>query len=561
MHSFRQPEPGKFIAHFYLSLVLLCIILFTSPCVAQNAPPKEPPKCTVQGEVIHEPGGQPLKKAKVELHPEDKENGTAYKATSDIEGRFKFDKVEPGNYTLSLERGGFLEAGKRHGSHTLTLQPGQEIKDLLLRMQPSAVITGRVLDDDGDPLPGVNVIVSKYGASSLQRGVVGGGFTDDVGEYRVGNLRPGRYLIQAALTSYSAEPEAKVADGTNETAPYPTYYPAATDKSQAAPVELHAGDEVPINITLSYGPAYKVRGSITGLPELTGANVNMIVRLKDASLSQAGEFVVSVKADGSFEIPKLLPGEYRIMFFKMDGSGFHLYQAAQTIEVKDVDLDNVRLSSEADSEVSGRFRTDNGETLTWPLLSLTLDSGERDAQYDFDWPGPSTRGQFKSDGTFDMKKVPPGNYRVTFNSDTPAARTYYVKSVSLGGQDVTASGFSVSRGTWLLDVVLSSDGATLEGAVVDSKDQPVSDAVVIALPSLENRKRRDLFKKVSTDQRGHFVLRGIRPGEYTILALDELDEDYRDPDVVKPFEDRGQTVRLEKDQGTALALKVIQTSE
>lgn len=304
-----------------------------------------------------------------------------------------------------------------------------------------------------------------------------------------------------------------------------------------------------------------MRGSITGLPELTGANVNMIVRLKDASLSQAGEFVVSAKADESFEIPKLLPGEYRVMFFKMDGSGFHLYQAAQTIEVKDVDLDNVRLSSEADSEVSGRFRTDNGETLTWPLLSLTLDSGERDAQYDCDWPGPSTRGQFKSDGTFDMKKVPPGNYRVTFNSDTPAARTYYVKSVSLGGQDVTASGFSVSGGTWLLDVVLSSDGATLEGAVVDSKDQPVSDAVVIALPSLENRKRRDLFKKVSTDQRGHFVLRGIRPGEYTILALDELDEDYRDPDVVKPFEDRGQTVRLEKDQGTALALNVIQTSE
>ena len=110
-------------------------------------------------------------------------------------------------------------------------------------------------------------------------------------------------------------------------------------------------------------------------------------------------------------------------------------------------------------------------------------------------------------------------------------------------------------------MVLSSDGATLEGAVVDSKDRPVSDAVVIALPSLENRKRRDLFKKVSTDQHGHFVLRGIRPGEYTILALDELDEDYRDPDVVKPFEDRGQTVRLEKHQRTALVLKVIQTSD
>jgi Carboxypeptidase regulatory-like domain len=561
VRPFRQLEPSKFIAHFYVSLTLVRIILFASPSVAQSTPPKEPPKCTVQGKVIHEPGGQPLKKAKVELHPEDKENGTAYKETSDVEGRFKFDKVEAGNYTLTLERGGFLEARKRHDSHMLTLQPGQEIKDLLLRMQPSAVITGKVLDDDGDPLPGVDVIVSKYGASSGQRGVVGGGSTDDVGEYRVGNLRPGRYLIQAALTSYSAEPEAKQADETKELSPYPTYYPAATDKNQAAPIELHAGDEVPINITLSYGPGYRVRGWIVGMPELAGKKVDMLLRRKDASPWQGNQFVVNVKTDGSFEIPKLLPGEYRVMFFNADGSDFHAYQAAQTIEVRDADLDNVRLSSEADSEVIGRFRTDNGEKLNWLVLSFTLDSGEKDAEYDFNWPGPSTRGQFKSDGTFDMKKVPPGRYRVVFNSDTPAARAYYVKSVNLGGQDVTASGFSVSGGTWSLDVVLSSDGATLEGAVVDNKDQPVSDAVVIALPSLENRKRRDLFKKVSTDQRGHFVIRGMRPGEYTILALDDLDEDYRDPDVVKPFEDRGKTVRLEKDQRTALVLKVIQTSD
>ena len=560
MRRFHQLEPAKFI-HLYLLFTLTCITLFGFRAVAQNTTPKEPPKCTVQGQVVHEPGGQPLKKAKVELHPEDKENGTAYKATSDVEGRFKFEKVEPGNYTLTVERSGLLEVGKRHDSHTLTLQPGQEIKDLLFRLQPGAVITGKVLDEDGDPLPGVDLTVSKYGASSLQRGAVSGGGTDDLGEYRIGGLRPGRYLIRATLTNYSSEPEAKLADGTKETAPYPTYYSATTDKSQAIPVELHAGDEVPVNITLSYGPAYKVRGYIVGLPELTAANVYMIVRPKDANLSQASEFFITVKADGAFEIPNLLPGEYRVMFLKTDLSDLHVYQAAQTIEVKDVDLDNVHLSSEADSEVKGRFRTDNGESLNWPALSLTLDSGEKDPQYDMNWLGPSTRGQLKSDGTFDMKKVPPGKYRVIFNSDTPAARAYYVKSVSLGGQDVTASGFSITGGTWSLDVVLSSDGATLEGAVVDSKDQPVSDAMVIAVPSLENRKCRDLFKKVSTDQRGHFVIRGIRPGEYTLLALDELDEDYRDPDVVKPFEDRGQAVRLEKDQHAVLALKVIQTHD
>lgn len=96
---------------------------------------------------------------------------------------------------------------------------------------------------------------------------------------------------------------------------------------------------------------------------------------------------------------------------------------------------------------------------------------------------------------------------------------------------------------------------------MDGKDQPVPDAVIILLPDTENRKRRDLFKKISADQRGHFVLRGIRPGEYTIFAFDEFDEDYRDPEVLKPFEDHGQTVRLEKEQRKGLVLKVIPTGD
>jgi Carboxypeptidase regulatory-like domain/Polysaccharide lyase family 4, domain II len=528
--------------------------------VAQITAPKEPPKCSVQGQVLHDPGGQPLKKATIELRPDDKEGGTSYKAISDVEGKFKFEKVDPGSYTLKLERNGFLESGKGNGSHKLTLQSGQEIKDMVLRMRPMAIITGRVLDSDGDPLPGVSVTISRYGAASLQRGVVGGGYTDDLGEYRAGNLRPGRYLIQAVLVRYASEPEAKMADDTKETAPYPTYYPGVTDKSQAVPVEVRAGDQVPINITLSYGPAYRVRGSIEGLPELRGADPNIVFRPKDAGIWDSNQFLATVKSDGWFEIPKLLPGEYRVTMFKMDGSDFHAYQAAQTVVVTDSDLDNVRLSSESDSEVRGQFRTENGEKLSWALMSVTLDSGEKDPQFDFAWPGPSTRGQFKTDGSFDIKKVPPGKYRLTLNSDS-AASAFYIKSVSLGGKDVTDSGFYVSGGAWSLDAVLTSDGGTLEGVVLNEKDQPVPDALVVALPDTENRKRHDLFKKVSADQHGHFIIRGMRPGEYGLFAFDELEEDYRDPDVIKPFEDRGQTVRAEKSQRRQLVLKVIATED
>jgi len=557
---FHQFDRAGLITQLCIPQILFSIALSATSVTAQAAPAKEPAKCSVQGQVIHDPGAQPLKKANIELRPEDKESGTSYKAISDVEGRFKFEKVTPGNYTLTVERNGYLESGKSRGSHSLMLPAGQEIKDMVVRMQPAAIIRGRILDSDGDPVPHVSVLIAKFGAAS-RRAFVGSADTDDLGEYRIGNLRPGRYLIQAILGSDSSQSEARMADGTQEMAPYPTYYPAGSEKSQAALVELRAGDEIPINMTLSYGPAYRVRGTIGGLPELTGADVNMIVRPKDGNPWQSNEVVAIVKSDGSFEIPKLLPGEYRVLFFKADTSDFHVYQAAQVIEVKDSDVDSVRLSSESDTEVRGQVRTDNGEKLNWALVSFTLDSGEKDPEFDYIWPGPSTRGQFKTDGSFDIKKVPPGKYRVVFNADTPAARAYYIKSVTVGGRDVTDSGFSVSGGTWSLDLVLSSEGATIEGAVVNAKDQPVPDATVVVVPNLEKRNHHDLFRKSTSDQHGHFQLQGVRPGEYTLMALDDLDEDYRDPDVLKPYEDRGQTIRVEKGERKGLLLKVIQTGD
>lgn len=280
-HNFtRTRVRTRSIKHF----TLVSFLSFSfGLAAAQGASSKEPPKCLVQGQVVHEPGGQPLKKVTVKLNPEDKENGTTYKAMSDLEGRFKFEKVEAGDYTLTIDRNGFLETGKQKGVHKLNLRPGNEVKDVVLRMQPSAVINGKILDNDGDPLPGVSITVRKPGTSSPQRGIVSTGYTDDLGEYRIGNLRPGRYLIEANLIDYSFEPEAtvKMADETRETAPYTTYYPGGTDKSQAATIELRAGDEVAINLTLTYGPAYRVRGTLVGMPDLAGADANMVLRPKD----------------------------------------------------------------------------------------------------------------------------------------------------------------------------------------------------------------------------------------------------------------------------------------
>ena len=67
--------------------------------------------------------------------------------------------------------------------------------------------------------------------------------------------------------------------------------------------------------------------------------------------------------------------------------------------------------------------------------------------------------------------------------------------------------------------------------VVDQKGQPVANAVIVAVPEARLRARVDRYRKTVSDQSGHFTLRGISPGNYTLLAWESVDGDaYYNPD-------------------------------
>jgi protocatechuate 3,4-dioxygenase beta subunit len=178
-----------------LSLVFPVLIVTT--LAAQALAPKEHAKCALGGQVIQEPGGRPIRKATLELTRDDREDGTSYTAVTDAEGHFKIDSIEPGRYSLSVQHSGFSGGHKHRRGRSLTLEPGQELKDLVFRLQPTAVITGKILDNDGDPVSGAYVFVTSYQGSDRRRGRRGAGQTDDLGEYRISNLESGRYLVTA----------------------------------------------------------------------------------------------------------------------------------------------------------------------------------------------------------------------------------------------------------------------------------------------------------------------------------------------------------------------------
>jgi len=155
--------------------------------------------------------------------------------------------------------------------------------------------------------------------------------------------------------------------------------------------------------------------------------------------------------------------------------------------------------------------------------------------------------------------VPSGTYRLEFWSSSKAFEAYFIKAVSLDGKDVTDSGFG-AEGPISLDVVVSAQGAAVEGFVLDDTDKPASDVQVVIVPDSTRRSRYDLYQIASTDYRGHFSLRR-RPGEsFRIFALDDddLDEDgITDPEFVRAHESLGQTIQLKEGEHKSVTLKLV----
>ena len=156
--------------------------------------------CGVQvGRRDFEVGGQGIRKVKVSLRGGSGQRREQYEAVTDETGQFKVEDVEPGTYFVQLERSGYTASGKTNRDKTITVTAGQDTKDLVFHMLVSGVITGKIVDLDGDPLRSISVVATGSTGSTTRRNVghLGNTATNDLGEYRIVDLPPGKYFVQA----------------------------------------------------------------------------------------------------------------------------------------------------------------------------------------------------------------------------------------------------------------------------------------------------------------------------------------------------------------------------
>jgi hypothetical protein len=582
-------QPMKLFHHL---LVFLCALEGGALCAQSSSDGVRPAAtlnrttATVQGRVAKDPGGEPVKKALIELIAENQNEGGDYTAVTGGDGGFRVEGIVPGRYHLFVERTGYLEVEKHHtrsDGRVLALTAGQEVTDLLVRLQAAAVVEGRVTDEDGDPLADAQVAVLRptFVAGRTHWQQAGAERTNDLGEYRIAGLAAGNYyvsvspppdfksLIAAASNAPAADTganDARTNDSSTNgprtsaaTAYATTYYPGTQDLRQASAVQLHAGDDFPANFSLAPSPSVAVRGSIANLG--VGSSALVMLQSKDFNLTLNG---AEIRKDGSFEIRDVAPGAYTVV---ATVSGATPLMARQALEVGSENVESLHLVPQAGGWVHGRLHVESKAAArvesTQFFLALRSAEGDDEVLGALSLgEGFSTVAQVNGDGSFEWKNVPAGRYYIELAGDPGASVDWFIKSMAAGGREAGDSGFSVGGGVAAVELVASANGAVIDGVAAGGKGEPLANATVVAVPEARLRARNDRYRKTVSDQTGHFTLHGLPPGEYTLFAWESVDgEAYYNPEFLKSYEGQGTVLRVSEGERKSLQLAVIPAVE
>jgi protocatechuate 3,4-dioxygenase beta subunit len=456
-----------------------------------------------------------------------------YATTTDNDGRFEIKQIEAGRYNFYASHIGYLEqqyqskgADDDDGA-VLSLTANQEVTDVMFRLIRAGVITGKVVDDTGEPMMGVSVSVLHKPSEEereergphgkkMEMSMVSAGQTDDRGEFRIFNLKPGEYYVKAAETGspwgfggapYSDNYLRVLGELGSEFAP--VYYPGVLQLDQAQAVTLGAGEEAHADIAMRRMKTTEVAGRVIG-PD-GGPGVRSFVSLSLAGVEDwGGELGGMTDSSGEFSVKGVPPGSYYIRAGTQEKGKY--YNTRQKIEVGEAKIDSLVLTLGSGATIHGRIRSASGAPLPSGRTMVHLESIGEEGGTGFGFT------EVNQDGSFELSGVSDGSYAVM---TSPIGEGWFIQSAHLGNEDALVDGLQVEGGAakGSLEIVASNNGAQIEGTVTDSdKHQPLAGVQIKAQvdPSTDYTYMRS--RAATTDQNGHYVLKDVPPHKYKVTA-------------------------------------------
>lgn len=520
------------------------LILFLLAAALAEA---QPQTASLEGTVLNEVTGAPVPRAvvKLEATPAIKPQPTTF---TDAEGRFRFDRLPAGAYSLTARKRGFLDVGDipRQVPLRVRLDSGQHRGALVYKLTPQAIITGRVFDEFDEPVEGAYV-----GASVVRRAQgrvsfsgLAGVTTNDRGEFRLIGLPPGQYLVTAAFTPprgawpspAGARPESHVT----------TFYPSEVDTLAAQPVVVSAGAETAgIDIRLRKLPVARVWGRVSG--PVGGAPRSFELRVLPTRGSAPGvsdNQAVRTGADGAFEIRDLRPGNWILLAdAKESGSGNVM------LAVNGEDVENLRIQLHAGFPLNGTLVLDGASGgVDWKGHQVVLSPADGSA-------ASRREAAVSPDGSFALQVQQPDRY--VLSAHAPAQSGLYVASIRAGGSEVLGREIDLTSGApGSVRIVFRRDGGRLRCSVERSEttDRP-PDVAVLLLPAGPSRT-------VKWIEDGAAEFGSLAPGDYRALAVEGMDWwSLQQGDLPQALLDAAVKVHIDPNGAHTLTLKPVKVPE
>jgi hypothetical protein len=538
--------------------------------IIQTQPANQPPRdvvkpaeptgtARIKGRVVAADRGTPIRRATVSLivfapptatrgQPPDLTGGRGSqppapmaprRAVTDGDGQFEFAGLPAGTYRVSasppqyasqyvtMSYGATRPAGPfwPEPGHSIELKEGQSLDKINIALPRGAIITGRVLDENGEPLARVQVYTLGFPPGVARGQRFGGGMTtDDLGQYRLWGLVPGEYVVvaDARMNSFIA-PNAPPETEEERVGYLTTYYPGAVDETSAQRLRVKAGEETQgIDIRVGQARLYHVSGVAIDSKGRPVAGGNGQLMRRGAAAGSSGFFAMT-DPKGQFQIRNVPPGEYRFMLrlpqnvqpFSTDTQREPVETASVPVSVGNADVDNLTVVTSLGVTVTGQVVFEQGPPTppasganTMRVFAVAMNPEDSAGVPS---PEPAIIG---ADGSFTLKGLM-GEYGIR-----TGMTNQYIKSVTVNGQDMTdvAHEFKSSD---RVTITVTSRVSTVEGTVTDLRDAQVADVGIILFSEDRAAWRFNSFwtRRTGLEPNGHFRVTGLMPGRYYIAAV------------------------------------------
>lgn len=496
---------------------------------------------TLNGTVVNSVTGEPIRRALVRLQI----NGE-HLAFSDSSGRFELDDLPAGQAMAFAQKPGYFaeQELERHPATPMSVVIGPDSPALTLKLLPQSVISGHIKTAKADPIEGaqVKVIAARIVEGRKRWQIVQNIATNEDGEFRIAHLQPGSYYLEAEPGNYRQQRR------THKEGYAPAFYPSAPDITSATPLELSAGQQAEIDLSLQPVVDYKVSGALVGYPLNGGIQMMFTDRFGNQSSSLnrfnpvSGEFEAEVPA-----------GSYMLEAVVWMHDGGQLRGELPLNVSRDVAGLEVTLHGSLPTPIivkaEGAARDQDLSHIVQVHLVRDGDLIANPDYWSFWRPGDPKP-------MFVLPDVPPGRYAVEVRSN---AGDWYVQSAQCGSTDLLREELTVASGSQIppVEVVVRNDGATLTGHVNTGENRDF--AAVVVIP--EHRPASETHITTANSD-GNFYVNGLPPDTYTVLALDSAAGlEYANPEVMEQYSAQATHVVLQSGGQEQVSLELTHVTD